>query len=52
MRLSPIFGFNGCEPRCQPEFLSKPRISFRNNKQSAGRLNEMILAINEMGAEV
>ncbi len=36
----------------QPEFLSKPRISFRNNKQSAGRLNEMILAINEMGAEV
>ena len=33
----------------EPEILSKPRISFRNNKQSAGRLNEMILAINEMG---
>ena len=36
----------------EPEILSKPRISFRNNQQSAGRLNEMILAINEMGAEV
>ena len=36
----------------QPEILSKPRISFRNNKQSAGRLHEMILAINQMGTEV
>ncbi|NQW24572.1 MAG: LOG family protein [SAR202 cluster bacterium] len=33
----------------EPELQSKPRISFRNNKQSAGRLNEMILAINQMG---
>ena len=33
----------------QPDLLSKPRISFRYNKRSAGRLNEMILAINEMG---
>lgn len=34
----------------EPNLLSKPRISFRNNKQSAGRLNEMILAINDMGS--
>ena len=34
----------------QPELLSKPRISFRNNKRSSGRLNEMILAINQMGS--
>ena len=34
----------------EPELLSKPRISFRNNKQSPGRLNEMILAINRMGS--
>lgn len=33
----------------EPNLQSKPRISFSNNKQSAGRLNEMILAINEMG---
>ena len=32
----------------EPEILSKPRISFRNNQQSAGRLNQMILAINDM----
>jgi len=35
----------------EPELMSKPRISFRNNKQSPGRLNEMILAINQMGSE-
>ena len=35
----------------EPEFLSKPRISFRNNNQSAGRLHEMILAINDMKCE-
>ena len=34
----------------EPDLLSKPRISFRNNRQSAGRLNEMILAINQMGS--
>jgi uncharacterized protein (TIGR00730 family) len=33
----------------EPELMSKPRISFRNNKQSPGRFNQMILAINEMG---
>ena len=32
----------------QPELLSKPRIAFQYNRQSAGRLNEMILAVNEM----
>ena len=35
----------------EPEILSKPRISFRNNNQSAGRLHEMILAINIMRGE-
>ena len=33
----------------EPELMSKPRIVFRNNKQSPGRFNQMILAINEMG---
>ena len=32
----------------EPEILAKPRISFRNNQRSAGRLHEMILAINGM----
>ena len=36
----------------EPDILCKPRISFRNNRQSVGRLNEMILAINQMGSEV
>ena len=35
----------------EPELLAKPRISFRNNKRSAGRLQEMILAINDMRNE-
>jgi hypothetical protein len=35
----------------EPELVSKPRISFQNTNQSAGRLNEMILAINNMGRE-
>ena len=35
----------------ESEILSKPRISFRSNNQSAGRLHEMILAINDMGYE-
>ncbi len=34
----------------EPELMSKPRIVFRNNKQSPGRFNQMILAINEMGS--
>lgn len=33
----------------EPELATKPRIIFNYNKKSAGRLNEMILAINEMG---
>ena len=33
----------------EPDLMSKPRLSFRNNKQSPARLNEMILAINEVG---
>ena len=36
----------------EPKLLSKPRISFRNNKRSPGRLNQMILAINQMGSTV
>ena len=38
------------QERDEPKVLSKPRISFRNNRQSAGRLNEIILAINQMGS--
>jgi uncharacterized protein (TIGR00730 family) len=33
----------------EPELLSKPRIVFSYNRKSAGRLNEMILTINELG---
>ena len=33
----------------EPELMSKPRITFAYNKKSAGRLNEMILKINELG---
>jgi uncharacterized protein (TIGR00730 family) len=33
----------------EPDLLSKARIAFSNNKKSAGRLNEMILLINQMG---
>ncbi|MBI2872139.1 MAG: TIGR00730 family Rossman fold protein [Chloroflexi bacterium] len=33
----------------EADLLLKPRIAFTYNKQSAGRLNEMVLAINEMG---
>lgn len=36
----------------ETEILSKPRIAFAYNRQSAGRLNKMILAINRMGQEV
>lgn len=38
------------QERYEPGLSSKPRISFRNNKQSPGRLNQMILAINDMGS--
>lgn len=33
----------------EPYLYSKPRISFTNNMRSAGRLNELILKINELG---
>ena len=36
----------------EPDFLSKPRISFVYNKKSAGRLNEMIMMINQMGQTI
>jgi hypothetical protein len=35
----------------EPELAGKPRIIFNYNKKSAGRLNEMILMINELGRE-
>lgn len=37
------------EEKDEPSLWSKPRIAFRYNKKSAGRLNEMILVINQMG---
>lgn len=33
----------------EPKLLSKPRLAFAYNRRSAGRLNQMVLAINEMG---
>ena len=36
----------------EPALLSKPRIAFVYNKKSAGRLNEMILMINQLGQTV
>lgn len=38
--------------RDEPTLLTKPRIAFTYNRRSAGRLNEMILTINEMGRAV
>ena len=35
----------------EPDLLEKPRISFVYNRKKAGRLNEMILAINRLGEE-
>jgi hypothetical protein len=37
------------EEKDEPELVSKPRIVFNYNKKSAGRLNEFILMINELG---
>jgi hypothetical protein len=37
------------EENDEPELSSKPRIVFNYNKKSAGRLNEMILMINQLG---
>ncbi len=36
----------------EPQLGLKPRIAFSYNRRSAGRLNEMILAINDMGKTV
>jgi hypothetical protein len=40
------------EEEDEPDLNTKPRIAFSYNKQSAGRLNEMILAINRFGSLV
>jgi uncharacterized protein (TIGR00730 family) len=37
------------EEKDEPHLMSKPRIAFVYNRKSAGRLNEMILKINELG---
>ena len=39
------------EEHDEPDILSNPRIAFRYNNRSAGRLNEMILTINRMGED-
>lgn len=36
----------------EPALLSKPRLAFAYNKKSAGRLNEMILMINQLGQTI
>jgi uncharacterized protein (TIGR00730 family) len=36
--------------RDEPELLSKPRIAFSYNQKSAGRLTQLIIALNTMGA--
>lgn len=36
----------------EPTLLSKPRFAFVYNKKSAGRLNEMILMINQLGQTI
>ncbi len=33
----------------EPALLAKPRIAFRYNRRSAGRLNEMVWRVNELG---
>jgi uncharacterized protein (TIGR00730 family) len=37
------------EEKDEPNLMSKPRIAFSYNRKSAGRLNKMILTINQMG---
>ncbi len=34
----------------EPKLLAKPRIAFSYNKKSAGRLNQLILTINDLGS--
>jgi len=36
----------------EPALLSKPRIAFKYNRKSAGRLNEMVLMINQLGQTI
>ncbi len=38
------------EEKDEPSLLCKPRIAFSNTRKSAGRLNQMILMINELGS--
>jgi uncharacterized protein (TIGR00730 family) len=40
------------EEKDEPALLLKPRIAFAYNKKSAGRLNQMILMINELGRAI
>jgi len=40
------------EENDEPELALKPRIVFNYNKKSAGRLNEMILLINQLGLTI
>ncbi len=35
----------------EPELMSKPRLTYINNRRSAGRLNEMIITINRLGLQ-
>ncbi len=36
----------------EPALLSKPRIAFKYSRKSAGRLNEMVLMINQLGQTI
>ncbi|MBN1369512.1 MAG: LOG family protein [Dehalococcoidaceae bacterium] len=36
----------------EPALLEKPRLAFKSNRKSAGRLNQMILLINELGKDL
>jgi uncharacterized protein (TIGR00730 family) len=40
------------EEQDEPDLLSKPRMAFAYNKKSAGRLNHMILMINQLGQTI
>jgi hypothetical protein len=40
------------EEEDEPSLRSKPRIAFTYTTGRAGRLNEMVLAINRLGTEV
>ena len=40
------------EEKDEPDLIKKPRITFFYNKKSAGRLNEMILLVNQLGSAI